>query len=962
LLDFDRLPAELADIKFDVAVQRDLADETLDHCSELVPLAKERAAAEPVRPGPRQVLQLCAALEGDLDTFYSEGARVKELVAASRVPTQAWGQDLYYEAVGFSDAAAILMSEAADSELIAEALDSSRDGHRLFNLVWARESNGRVRRFRIDTTRNAERLSDHLASKAGGNPEAQDFFLAVPAHSAIIFNSKLPQVDGATLTALALMVDRSNYFGKIASVDETLQRAIAQQDVYAMHVQAERLLGNQDADNAEHSTARDLLRRAAGAGLPESQLLLAIGCERARFECDRGESKRWALAAKRAYGDGEAKRQEFLVLLRMGQERAARHALEQAAEAGNARAMTMLAVRNEYKSEGSPAQTERLWRDAARLGDAAANSVLASRDLKTATQPAQRTNAISRLRQAAEAGSAEAAFKLGKAYATGNGVDRSAVDAARWYRVASNEGHGAAQVAYAGALLAGDGVARDMREGRMWLLRALMQDSMPAVVASAELYLQGTGVLRNAETAASYLHDAAKNGYAPAQKRYADLLWEGEGVTEDRGASIEWYEKAAAQDDPAALLRLGWIYETGAGVRVDGARSYGYYQRCEKLEGEGVGDCLNNLALTVWKGMGVPVDRPRAITLFRRSIALGSAPASCNLGDVLDAEESTPAERDEGERYIEASAEAGQARCQYLHALHLLKRDPPEARDAMGWLRRAADAGHADAQVAIVVQLFDEESGLSDPAAGLAYAEACFAAGNPRCLGKAGTYLMKEPSSSRKAKGREMLQQAALGGDEDSALHLGLLAYGPSDREPEARRWLALGGDGLAIARLARLDARAGDTESARRRLTSVHGNLLAYFQLIGVCRVADCGHEEFSVPGWFAMADMDGPAGSLRLLNGVAWAVATDVLAPRDEAHTLLEMMQPERFPLDDGWSYRDSYAGVLARAGYAARACEEQRTVVANALAEKIGTIHRKRLEQKRDAYCRGDTWDRW
>lgn len=960
LLDLDRLPAELADLRFDVAVQRDFADETLDHCNELVPLAKERAAAAPLRPGPRQVLQLCAALEGDLDTVDSEGARVKELVAASRGSTQAWGQDLYYKAVGFSDSVAILMNEAAENEWITEALDSSRDGHRLFYLAWARESNGRVRRFRIDITRNAELLSDYLAAKAGGKPEAQDFFLATPAHSAILFYAKLPNPDGATLTALALMVDRSAYYGKIASVDESLQRAIAQQDAYAMHVQAERLLGRQDADGPTRSTARDLLRRAAAAGLPESQLLLAIGCERARLACERGESKRWALAARTAYGDGESKRQEFLVLLRMGQERAARRALEQAVEAGNARAMTMLAVRNEYKSEGSSDETERLWREAARLGDAAANSVLASRDLKNATQPAQRSNAISRLRHAAETGSAEAAFNLGKAYATGNGVDRNAVDAAHWYRIASDAGHAAAQVAYAGALVAGDGVAKDLLQGRLWLWRALMQDSMAAAVSIAELYLQGTGVTRNAETAASYLHDAARNGFAPAQKRYADLLWNGEGVKQDQGASIEWYEKSAAQDDPSALLRLGWIYETGSGVAIDRIRAHGYYQRCEKLDGDGVGDCLNNLALAVGNGMGVAADRSRAIALFRRSRSLGSTPAACNLGDVLVGEEATPSEREEGERLIAASAESGQAHCQYLHALQLLKHDRSRAPDAMALLRLAADAGHADAGVAIVVQLFDEDSALNDPVAGLAFAEACFAAGNPRCLGKAGKYLVKEPSSS--AKGRGMLQRAALGGDENSALYLGLLAYGPLESEAEARRWLALGGDGLAITRLARLDARAGNAESARRRLRSVHGNLLAYFQLIGICRVADCGDDEFSVRGWFAAADKDGRAGSLRLLNGVAWAIATDVLASRDEARMLLEMMQPDRFPLDDHWSYRSSYAGVLARAGDAARACEEQRIVVTKALAEKIGTLERTRLEQTRDAYCRGDTWDRW
>ena len=47
--------------------------------------------------------------------------------------------------------------------------------------------------------------------------------------------------------------------------------------------------------------------------------------------------------------------------------------------------------------------------------------------------------------QAAEQGSAEAQYKLGKRYATGDGVEVSASEAVKWYRKAAEQGHAEAQ-------------------------------------------------------------------------------------------------------------------------------------------------------------------------------------------------------------------------------------------------------------------------------------------------------------------------------------------------------------------------------------------------------------------------------------------------------------------------------------------------------------------------------------
>lgn len=79
---------------------------------------------------------------------------------------------------------------------------------------------------------------------------------------------------------------------------------------------------------------------------------------------------------------------------------------------------------------------------------------------------------------AATAGDAEAQFRLGEAYYTGQGVALNEADAVKWWRPAAEQGHIKAQYRLGMALLIGRGVEKNAVEAREWLSRAKEQEEL----------------------------------------------------------------------------------------------------------------------------------------------------------------------------------------------------------------------------------------------------------------------------------------------------------------------------------------------------------------------------------------------------------------------------------------------------------------------------------------------------
>lgn len=80
----------------------------------------------------------------------------------------------------------------------------------------------------------------------------------------------------------------------------------------------------------------------------------------------------------------------------------------------------------------------------------------------------------------AERGDAQAQFKLGLAYADGQGVARDQSEAVRWWRAAAGQDHVKAQVMLGFMHYEGRGVDRDLVEALMWLVIAAARGNRDA--------------------------------------------------------------------------------------------------------------------------------------------------------------------------------------------------------------------------------------------------------------------------------------------------------------------------------------------------------------------------------------------------------------------------------------------------------------------------------------------------
>lgn len=156
------------------------------------------------------------------------------------------------------------------------------------------------------------------------------------------------------------------------------------------------------------------------------------------------------------------------------------------------------------------------------------------------------TNAVRWFRQAAEAGRAEAQFKMGFFAATGQGgVAKDSEAAAGWFRKAAEQEVAGAQYNLAVCYERGVGVKQDRREACRWYLRSAKQGDTYAQKAVGVCYEKGQGVEKDlVEALAWYRLAAAREN--PDAVRLRDLL-EPRLKPEERGKAVAKAESYSAE-------------------------------------------------------------------------------------------------------------------------------------------------------------------------------------------------------------------------------------------------------------------------------------------------------------------------------------------------------------------------------------------------------------------------------
>ena len=297
----------------------------------------------------------------------------------------------------------------------------------------------------------------------------------------------------------------------------------------------------------------------------------------------------------------------------------------------------------------------------------------------------------SELLRLAQAGGLEAQYRLGLAYATGQGAQQNLAEAAFWYRKAAEGGHREAQFQLHLVLLHGGTKRGGANAG--WYAAAAPGAPARADALSAALFPNGLAISEDPEEALRWGLAAASAGHVAAQASVARMLADGRGCPPDRQAARRWYEAAAEGADPDAEFALGVIYANGLDVPIDFERAASWYKRAVR---QGNVRAMTALGLLYQTGQGVERDLEQAAGLFRIAGRKGDPRANYHLALLHLSGEGVAADLDQAKSYLELAAMH-----QYLPAVLVLARhNRAEGRTgvAITWVRPAAEAGNPEAQ------------------------------------------------------------------------------------------------------------------------------------------------------------------------------------------------------------------------------------------------------------------------
>ena len=212
--------------------------------------------------------------------------------------------------------------------------------------------------------------------------------------------------------------------------------------------------------------------------------------------------------------------------------------------------------------------------------------------------------AVKWYRMAANGGNASGQVNLGDAYYTGEGVTKDYNEAFKWFMQAAQQGNSTGQSWLAIMYRYGLGVTKNEAEAVKWYRKAADQGSDFGQYYLAEMYENGYGVEKNVTEARRWYQKAADQGYEKAKEKLAGM---GSGVSASASEvsdwknkaykyyddkqyqeAMPWFRKAADAGDAEAAYFVGALYYFGYGVAQDYKEAAKWYKQ-SALGGDAAG-------------------------------------------------------------------------------------------------------------------------------------------------------------------------------------------------------------------------------------------------------------------------------------------------------------------------------------------------------------------------------------
>jgi hypothetical protein len=199
---------------------------------------------------------------------------------------------------------------------------------------------------------------------------------------------------------------------------------------------------------------------------------------------------------------------------------------------------------------------------------------------------AEMKEAVRWLRKGAEEGhDANAQFMLGLLAASGVGVEKNPVQAAKWMRLAATK-EPIAQALMGLYYFSGFGVEQDFTEASRYLRQAAEKDVPLAYGPLGGMYAGGFGVVQDYTEAAKWLRKGADHGFSDAKAGLSLLHFLGQGVPQDFNIAYRLAKESAEQGEPMGQYVLGLMFFSGKGVPQNAGESLKWMQAAAR-HGEG---------------------------------------------------------------------------------------------------------------------------------------------------------------------------------------------------------------------------------------------------------------------------------------------------------------------------------------------------------------------------------------
>ena len=186
--------------------------------------------------------------------------------------------------------------------------------------------------------------------------------------------------------------------------------------------------------------------------------------------------------------------------------------------------------------------------------------------------------ALQYLVPAAEAGDADAQFRLGFMYLQGEGVPQDMEKAAYYTAKAADQGNVNAQTNMGKMYAEGIGVPQSYVNAAKYYQMAAEQGDDRAQNNLGKLYDDGNGVGQSSEQALYYYNLAAEQNNPYAQSNLGVLYYFGRGTAQSYEKALEYFLMAAEQGNAYAQFAAGWMYEHGEGTEKDIQTAVLYYR------------------------------------------------------------------------------------------------------------------------------------------------------------------------------------------------------------------------------------------------------------------------------------------------------------------------------------------------------------------------------------------------